>query len=226
MAGEERSWTGPELAQVIDHTLLAPEAGVAAIERLCGEALEHGFAAVCVNGAHVRRCARLLSGSDVAVACVVAFPLGACATEVKLHEARTALAQGARELDLVLNLGALKDGDERLVAEEIESACRHAHGQGALLKAILETALLTRDEKLRAARLCAQAGADFVKTSTGFARAGATVEDVALLRSFLGARIGIKAAGGIRSAAFARELLAAGATRLGCSASLAILAGD
>ena len=220
------NWNGAELAAAIDHTLLVPDATVAAIERLCDEAREQRFAAVCVNGVHVRRCAERLAGSGVAVCSVVAFPLGACVPRVKAFEARAALEDGARELDMVLDLGALKAGDDGLVRDGIALVVAEARApcfHGALVKVILETALLTHDEKLRACRLAEGAGADFVKTSTGFGPGGATVEDVALLRSSVGARIGVKAAGGIRTASFARELLRAGATRLGCSQSLAVI---
>ena len=217
MAGERMS-----LAPYLDHTLLAPDATPDAIERLCDEAREHGFAAVCVNGWHVRRAARRLAGSRVAVASTVGFPLGAQVPEVKAFEARRALEDGARELDVVLSIGALKAGDDALVTRDLEGVCAAA-GSDALVKVILETALLSDDEKVRACRLAVAAGAGFVKTSTGFGGGGATVGDVALLRATVGQRAGVKAAGGIRTAADARRMLAAGASRIGSSAAVAIV---
>jgi deoxyribose-phosphate aldolase len=211
------------LARLIDHTLLAPDAGPAQIERLCSEALEQRFAAVCVHGCWVRRCAEQLAGSGIAVCAVVGFPLGAMASEVKAYEAQRALADGAREIDMVLNLGALKSGEHEYVRREIAELAGLCHGAGALLKVILETALLTDAQKVAACGLARAADADFVKTSTGFAPGGATVEDVALLRRSVGPAMGIKAAGGVRDAETARALLAAGATRLGSSASVAIV---
>jgi deoxyribose-phosphate aldolase len=215
--------SGP-LASLIDHTLLRPDAVAAEIDRLCAEALEQRFAAVCVNGCWVRRAAERLTGSRVAVCAVVGFPLGAMAIEAKLCEARRALEDGARELDVVQNIGALKSGEDALVESELAALAELCHRGGAKLKVILETALLTDAEKLRACAIAKRAGADFVKTSTGFASGGATLHDVALMRRAVGPQMGIKASGGVRDAAFARALVAAGATRLGCSASLALVA--
>jgi len=212
-----------ELAAAIDHTLLGASATPADVERLCAEALEHGFAAVCVNGWHVERCARRLGGSRVGVASVVAFPLGASHPECKLVEARLALEHGARELDMVLQIGALRAGEHALVAEDIAGVVAAAHASGATVKVIVETGALEEDEIVSACRLSEGAGADWVKTCTGFGPRGATPEDVALMRASVSPRVGVKAAGGIRTLPQARALLAAGATRLGCSASVALV---
>jgi len=214
------------LASVIDHTLLRPDASAIEIDKLCSEALEHRFAAVCVNGAWVRRCAQALNGSGIAVCAVAGFPLGAMTTAAKEFEIRCALEDGAREIDMVLNVGALKSGDHALVRDELEKLARLCHARGALLKVILETALLTEPEKVVACGLAHAARADFVKTSTGFAKSGATVHDVALMRRSVGPAMGIKASGGVRDEQTARALLAAGATRLGTSASVAIVAAS
>ncbi len=211
-----------ELAGFLDHTLLRSDATAGEIDRLCDEAREHRFAAVCVNGVHVPRCVARLRGSGVAVASTVGFPLGATAPAVKALEARRALADGSAELDVVIQIGALKAGDEALVLDDLVGVCAAAREHGALVKAILETALLGQDEKIRACELAREAGAGFVKTSTGFA-GGATVADVALLRRCVGEALGVKAAGGIRTAADARRMIAAGATRIGTSAALAIV---
>jgi len=214
-----------DLASFIDHTLLAPDASGAGVERLCDEARVHGFAAVCVNGVHVRLCAERLAGAGVAVASVVGFPLGAMHPEAKVAEASLALADGATELDLVLQIGALLAGDDELVLRDIRGVCAAAHAGEAIVKVILETALLTDDHKIRACELAREAGADFVKTSTGFAGGGATAADVALLRRTVGDALGVKASGGIRDAADARRMIAAGATRIGTSSGLVIVAG-
>jgi len=211
------------LASSIDHTLLAPGATAAAIERLCSEAREHAFHAVCVQGVHVPRCARTLMGSAVKVASVVGFPLGGNAPRAKAHEAACALEDGAHELDVVIQLGALLAGEERSVVEDLEGVVARARAQGALVKAILETGLLTPAQLTRACHLAREAGADFVKTSTGFGPRGASVEDIRRMQAAVGGRLGIKASGGVRTHEFACELLGAGATRLGTSASLAIL---
>ena len=215
--------TPAELAARIDHTLLAAGATPAAIETLCAEAREHGFFAVCVNGVHVRRCVKELAGSAVRVASVVGFPLGANSPRAKAHEAHCALEDGAVELDLVIQIGALLAGDARLVVEDIADVVASARPAGARVKAILETGLLSPEQVTRACLLAAEAGADFVKTSTGFGPRGASLEDIRLMRAAVGQRLGIKASGGIRTRAFALELLAAGATRLGTSASVGIL---
>jgi deoxyribose-phosphate aldolase len=216
--------TARELAATIDHTRLAPQTTAAEVEQLCAEAREHGFAAVCVNGVFVPRCVRALAGSAVRTCTVVGFPLGAMATRAKREEARIALDDGARDLDMVLQLGALLDGDLAAVARDIEAVVAPAHGAGARVKVILETGLLERESIVRACRIAVDSGADFVKTSTGFGPRGATRADVELLRASVRPGMGIKAAGGIRTLAAARELLAAGATRLGTSAGLALLA--
>ncbi|HVM58495.1 MAG TPA: deoxyribose-phosphate aldolase [Gaiellaceae bacterium] len=214
-----------DLARYIDHTLLRPDATAAEIDRLCDEAREFGFAAVCVNPTWVARCAQRLRGSSVKVASVVGFPFGANTTEVKAFETRRAIRDGAREIDMVINVGALKSGDYELVRRDIEKvtdACREA---GALCKVIIEAALLTDEEKVMASHLAKVAKADFVKTSTGFGPGGATVHDVLLMRETVGPKLGVKAAGGIRSAEDAREMIAAGATRIGASASVGIVTG-
>jgi len=218
-----RTWTSAALAALIDHTLLAADATPARIERLCAEARAHAFAAVCVNGAHVRLAAGRLTGSTVAVCAVVGFPLGAMATRAKVEEARLALDDGARELDMVLALGALKAGDDAGVVRDVAGVAELAHAGGARVKVILETGLLAADEVERAARLAVAGGADFVKTSTGFGPRGASLEDVRRLRAAVGPEVGVKASGGVRTRAFALELLEAGATRLGTSAGVELV---
>ena len=215
-----------DLARFIDHTLLRPDATASDIDRLCDEAREFGFAAVCVNPTWVRRCAQNLRGSRVGVASVVGFPFGAGTTEVKALEARRAIRDGAREIDMVINVGALKSGDHALVRRDIEKvadACREA---GALCKVIIETALLSDEEKVVASHLAKLAKADFVKTSTGFGGGGATVHDVLLMSETVGPKLGVKASGGIRSAEDVRDMIAAGATRIGASASVGIVTGE
>jgi deoxyribose-phosphate aldolase len=214
-----------DLARFIDHTLLRPDATAAEIDRLCDEAREFGFASVCVNPTWVKRCAQRLRGSTVKVASVIGFPFGASTTEVKALEARRAIRDGAREIDMVINVGALRSGDTELVQNDIakvSDACREA---GALNKVIIEAAFLTDEEKVVASHLAKRAKADFVKTSTGFGPGGATVHDVLLMRETVGPKLGIKAAGGIRSAEDVREMIAAGATRIGASASVQIVTG-
>ncbi len=213
------------LAGTIDHTLLKPEATAADVDKLCDEARRHRFASVCVNGSWVRRCAEILSGSGVAVCCVVGFPLGAMATEVKAYEARRAIEDGACEIDMVMNLGALKSGDRETVRRDIAAVAETCHRLGAKLKVILETGLLSDPEKIAACEAAKQAGADFVKTSTGFSKGGATAQDVALMRSVVGPAMGVKASGGVRDSKEAKAMLAAGATRIGASASVAIVSG-
>jgi len=214
-----------DLARYIDHTLLRPDASAADIDRLCAEAKEHRFAAVCINPTWVRRAAENLRGTDVAVASVIGFPFGASTSEVKALEARRAIRDGAREIDMVINIGALKSGLLDLVRQDIarvSDACREA---GAANKVIIETALLTDEEKVIACRLAQQAKADFVKTSTGYAKGGATVFDVALMRETVGPKMGVKAAGGIRTAEDVQDMIAAGATRIGASAGVKIVTG-
>lgn len=214
-----------DLAGFIDHTLLKPEATAAEIDRMCAEAREYGFASVCVNPTWAKRVADALKGSGVVACCVIGFPLGATTSEIKAMEARRALRDGAREIDMVLNVGALKSGLYDLVRRDIagvSEACREA---GAVCKVILETALLTDEEKVVASKLAVEAKADFVKTSTGFGPGGATVYDVALIREAVGPKIGIKASGGIRTAEDVKQMIAAGATRIGASAGVQIVTG-
>jgi len=215
-----------DLAPYLDHTLLAADASARQIDALCDEAREHGFASVCVHGCWVARCAERLADSAVAVCSVVAFPLGAMASAAKAAEAAGCVADGAREVDVVLNLGALRSGDQDLVRADLTGVAEVCHAGGALLKVILETGVLDREEKVLACRLALEAGADFVKTSTGFGPGGATVEDVALLRACVGPEWGVKASGGIRDADRARAMIAAGATRIGTSGSVAIVEGS
>ncbi len=212
-----------EIAAKIDHTLLKPEASRDQITQLCHEAREHGFAAVCVNPTNVKLCAQLLKDSAVKVCTVVAFPLGATPPEAKAYEAQRAIMDGAQEVDMVMNIGALKSKDYELVEQDIATVARTCHEHGAICKVIIEAALLTDEEKVKACTLAKVAGADYVKTSTGFGPGGATVEDVALMRRTVGPTMGIKAAGGIRSFEDARNLIEAGATRIGASAGVKIV---
>jgi deoxyribose-phosphate aldolase len=215
--------TDGTLAHTIDHTLLKPDATQDQIAQLCFEARKHGFASVCVNPAQVKLCAELLKDSGIPVCTVVGFPLGATSTEVKVFEAQQAIREGAIELDMVINVGALKSRDYELVERDIASLARACHAGNAILKVIIEAALLTDEEKVAACQLAKVAGADFVKTSTGFGPGGATAEDVALMRRVVGPSMGVKAAGGIRSHADAQKMIAAGASRIGASASVKIL---
>ncbi|MGQ9600372.1 MAG: deoxyribose-phosphate aldolase [Anaerolineae bacterium] len=212
-----------EIARMIDHTLLKPDATQDQIAQLCYEARKYGFAAVCVNPTWVKLCSQLLKGSPVRVCTVVGFPLGATPTEVKAYEAQQAIDDGATEVDMVINIGALKSKDYALVERDIATVARTCHAGGAILKVILETALLTDEEKVIACQLAKAAGADFVKTSTGFGPGGATVRDVELMRQVVGAEMGVKAAGGIRSYQDAQAMIAAGATRIGASAGVQIV---
>jgi deoxyribose-phosphate aldolase len=213
------------LASYIDHTLLKPDATLAEIDVLCDEARRNRFASVCVNGTHVRRCAEILRGSGVLVCSVVGFPLGATATEVKCYEARRALEDGACEVDMVLNVGLLKSGAADAAERDIAAVAEVVHRLGGRLKVILETCLLTDPEKIAACEAAKRAGADFVKTSTGFSKGGATAADVALMRQVVGAGLGVKASGGVRDERTARQMIAAGATRIGASASVEIVRG-
>ncbi len=212
-----------DLAKYIDHTLLKPDATQADIDTLCDEALEYGFAAVCINPTWVKRAAERLRGSDVKVATVIGFPLGATTSEIKAMETRRALRDGAREVDMVINIGALKSAQHELVRKDIEKVVDAAHEGGAITKVILETGLLTDEEKVIAAALAKQAKADFVKTSTGFSGGGATVYDVALMRETVGPDMGVKASGGVRTLEDAEDMIAAGATRIGASAGVQII---
>ena len=211
------------VAGMIDHTLLKPDATRREIETLCREAKEFGFASVCVNPTWVATCARLVRGSSVAVCSVVGFPLGATTADTKQYETRRAIFDGAREIDMVINVGALKSGDLHLVESDIRavtSACRETN---VLSKVIIETALLSDEEKVTACTLARAAAADFVKTSTGFGPGGATAEDVALMRRIVGEDMGIKASGGVRTLEGVKAMVAAGATRIGASAGVRIV---
>jgi len=219
----EMTEEGRRLAPLIDHTLLKADAREAQVIELCREAAHYGFAAVCVNGSRVEVCVRALAGSPVKVCTVAGFPLGACSGEVKAFEAREALKRGAGEIDMVLCVGAMKDGRYAYVAEDIAGVVRAAEGR--VVKVILETALLTDEEKTRACRLALAAGAHFVKTSTGFGGGGATEQDIRLMREAVEGRMGVKASGGIKTAAQARALVRAGASRLGTSSGVAIVTG-
>lgn len=211
------------IAGLIDHTLLKPEATPAQIEQLCAEAARYRFASVCVNPSYVPLCARLLAGTPVAVCTVIGFPLGATTTKVKVFEATQAAGNGARELDMVIAIGRLRAGDYHDVADDIRQVVEAGHAQGALVKVIIETALLSDEQKVAACLLAARAGADFVKTSTGFSGGGATVADIALMRRVVGPEIGVKASGGVRTLADAQALIAAGADRIGASAGVSIV---
>ncbi len=212
------------MAPCIDHTLLKPDATYAQVEQLCREAAEYTFASVCINPAHVATAARLLAGTGVAVCTVVGFPLGATTTETKVAETRQAIAHGATEIDMVIHVGALKSGDFEAVENDVRRVAE-ACGERALLKVIIEAALLTDEEKVQACALAKAAGADFVKTSTGFGPGGATIDDVALMRRTVGADVGVKAAGGIRDRETATQMIRAGADRIGASASIEIVRG-
>jgi deoxyribose-phosphate aldolase len=212
-----------EIAGLIDHTLLKPEASRQDVQRLCREALEFGFASVCVNPWNVAESASLVRDSAVRVCAVVGFPLGATLPQVKRFEAEQAIQRGAREIDMVINIGALKSGETEAVEADIRGVVEASHRGGAITKVILETALLTRDEKVHAALAAQRAGADFVKTSTGFGVAGATVEDVRLIRETVGDAMGVKAAGGVRTWEDFQKMVAVGASRIGTSAGVTIL---
>ena len=217
--------TDGSLAPMIDHTLLKPDATQDQVAQLCYEAKKCEFASVCVNPSHVKLCSDLLKDSPVRVCTVVGFPLGATSTETKVFEAQKAIRDGATEVDMVINVGALKSRDYELVQRDIASVARACHSGGSILKVILEAALLTDEEKVAACQLVKVAGGDFVKTSTGFGPGGATAEDVALMRRVVGPDLGVKASGGIRTLADAEKMIAAGASRIGASASVKIVQG-
>jgi deoxyribose-phosphate aldolase len=228
VAGADRSSASPEssetrIAALIDHTLLKPGATRSEIEELCREAVRFGFASVCVNPWYVPLAAEMVHGSTVKVCTVVGFPFGATLTSVKMYETEQAIKLGAHEIDMVQNVGALKSGDYVQLEADIRGVADVCHRDGAICKVILEMALLSQDEKVRASTLAQCAGADFIKTCTGFASGGATAEDVALMRAAVGPSLGIKAAGGIRSLADLQRMVAAGATRIGASASVKIV---
>ena len=210
------------IAAMIDHTLLKPEATPAQIEKLCAEAAEYHFASVCVNPVYIPLAARLLKGTGVKVCCVVGFPLGAIAPEQKAAEAASCAAMGAEELDMVIHVGAAKAGDWALVQRDIEGVVKAAAGH--TVKVIIETCLLTDEEKVKACEAAKAAGADFVKTSTGFSTGGATTHDIALMRKTVGPEMGVKASGGIRDYATAMAMIEAGANRIGASAGIEIVA--
>jgi len=214
-----QSWQ--EVARIIDHTVLRPEATPEQIKQLCREAREFNFGAVMINPGHVALAASELRGSDVKVGAVIGFPFGATLTSVKVFEANEMLKLGASEIEMVINLGAIKSGNRELALSDIRAVAEAVHGSGALLKVILEMGLLTNEEKVLACEISEKAGADFVKTSTGFLAGGATMEDIALMRRTV--RIGVKASGGIRSAADARAMIEAGADRLGTSSGVQII---
>lgn len=222
-AKKTKELTAKELARFIDHTLLKPEATPSQIKKLCEEAKKYSFASVCVNPTNVALAAKLLDGSVVKVCTVIGFPLGANTSFVKAAETRDAVANGATEIDMVINVGALKAKNYDQVESDIRAVVEAAGGN--LVKVIIETCLLTDDEKVKACELSKKAGADFVKTSTGFNKSGATPEDIALMRKTVGAKMGVKASGGVRDTEAALAMIKNGATRIGASASIAIIEG-
>lgn len=221
----DKQTAGSGFCKLIDHTLLKAEATEGDIKKLCKEAVEHRFVSVCVNPSYVPLSRDCLEGSDVKVCTVIGFPLGATTTETKVYEAREAIENGAKEVDMVINIGAVKSGDWDYVKNDIESIYLAVSGH-ALLKVIIETSLLTDEEKVRVCTICKMVGVDFVKTSTGFSTGGATVEDVRLMRKVVGSEIGVKASGGIRDAATAKAMVDAGANRLGTSSGVVIVSGE
>jgi deoxyribose-phosphate aldolase len=225
-AANERRFVkmGNNIAKMIDHTLLKADATKAQIVKLCEEAKQYGFASVCVNPTWVATAAELLKGTDVKVCTVIGFPLGANTPETKAFEAKNAIENGANEVDVVINIGALKDGNDDLVERDIRAVVEAAKGK-ALVKVIIEACLLTEEEKVRACQLAVKAGADYVKTSTGFSTGGATPEDVALMRKTVGPNIGVKASGGVRDMQSAEAMIQAGATRIGTSSGVSIVEG-
>jgi len=210
------------IASMIDHTLLKPDATADQIRKICREAIEYGFASVCVNSAYVPLVAEMLRGSRVKTCSVIGFPLGAASAWAKGEETRDVIANGAGEIDMVINIGAIKSGDWDLVKKDIEGVVNTARGK-ALVKVIIETCLLTDEEKVKACTICKLAGADFVKTSTGFSTGGATVEDVKLMRQVVGSDMGVKASGGVKDYQTAVAMINAGANRLGTSSGIAIV---
>ncbi len=215
----------PDLARMIDHTLLKPEGTVEQIEKLCAEAKKFHFASVCINPSYVSTCAKLLKDTDVKVCTVIGFPLGATSTEAKAFETEHAIRDGANEVDMVINVGRLKSGEYDYVERDIFAVVSTAKRYHVLSKVIIETGLLTDEEKIKACMLAKQAGADFVKTSTGFSKGGATAGDIALMRLVVGSSMGVKASGGVRSREDALKMVASGADRIGASASVAIAGG-
>jgi deoxyribose-phosphate aldolase len=229
-AGADRISCGPSVvelesgfASLIDHTLLKPDASRDDIRKLCEEAVRFGFASVCINPWNVPLAAELVRGTKVKVCTVIGFPLGATLSQVKIHEAEEVIKLGAQEVDMVINIGALKSGQDDVVQSDIRGVVEAAHRGGAICKVIFETSLLTVEEKVRAALASKRAGADFVKTSTGFSAGGATAEDVAIMRAIVGSEIGVKASGGVRTFDDLKKMVCAGATRIGASASVKIM---
>lgn len=218
--------TSANIASYIDHTILAADATRADIERICAEAAKYKFFSVCVNPIWVSTVTQALSGSGVLTCSVIGFPFGATTTASKVFEAKGAINDGAKEIDMVINIAAAKAGDEAALIADISAIADAVHEGGAILKVIIETSLLTDAEKVLACRASVAAGADFVKTSTGFAGGGATLEDVALMRATVGPDLGVKASGGVRSLETARAMIAVGATRLGSSSGVAIVEGE
>lgn len=216
--------TKNELAKFIDHTILKAETKKSDVERICKEALEYNFASVCINPCNVKLASKLLKGSEVKVCTVIGFPLGANTSKVKAYETEDAILNGAHEVDMVINIGKLKDGDYDYVREDIKSVVSAAKGK-ALTKVIIETCLLTDEEKIKACELAKEAGADFVKTSTGFSTGGATPADIKLMRSTVGVDMGVKASGGVRNINDAEAVISNGATRIGASSSIDIVEG-
>ncbi len=215
-----------ELARMIDHTLLKPEATKEQIIQLCSEAKKYNFASVCINPCYVALCTKLLKDTPVKVCTVIGFPLGATSSAAKSFETEQALRDGAKEIDMVINVGMLKSGEYNYIEDDIFGVVTTCRRFGALVKVIIETALLTDEEKIKACMLAKRAGADFVKTSTGFSRSGATVGDVALMRKVVGTAMGVKAAGGVRTKEEALAMIASGADRIGASASVKIVSGN
>ena len=229
-AGADRISCGPSVVELesgfaglIDHTLLKPDASRDDIRKLCEEAVRFGFASVCINPWNVPLAAELVRGTKVKVCTVIGFPLGATLSRVKIYEAEEAIKLGAQEVDMVINIGALKSGQDDMVQSDIRGVVEAAHRDGAICKVIFETSLLTLEEKIRAALASKKAGADFVKTSTGFSTGGATAEDVAIMRAIVGSEIGVKASGGVRTFDDLKKMVCAGATRIGASASVKIM---
>jgi deoxyribose-phosphate aldolase len=219
----EMKFSPEKLARMIDHTLLKPEATPAEVEQICKEAIEFNFASVCINPSYVKLAKERLRGSNVKVCTVIGFPLGATTTKSKVCEAEEAIANGAQEVDMVINIGRLKSREYDYVESDIREVASTAHLNGAIMKAIIETCLLTDDEKEKACLLARNAGADFVKTSTGFNKGGATAADVALMRRVVGDKMGVKASGGVRSYEDAIRMIENGATRIGTSSGVRII---
>jgi len=221
IAPAQANWQG--LAALLDHTLLKPESTTTQVQQLCQEAAEYGFACVMLNPANVALASSILAGTGVKVGCVVGFPFGANATNVKRYEALDAIRLGARELDMVMNVGALKSGDRVRVQADMRGLAEVAHDNGSILKVTIETALLSLEEKILACQLAVAAGVDFVKSSTGFSHAGAVPADISLMRGVVGEKLGVKASGGIRTLEDAQTMIEAGASRIGTSSSVAIV---